>query len=216
MGGRGSSSRLVQAKRNLAGMNHTGGGSGIDPISHKGKFKVSRLESNISGHQYEIGAIYSKKGKSEIVTTDKIRNEVSFGHVKGTLANKTLTHNHPSHSGLSSQDIKMGTANNLKQVRAVGRNPKTGATVHHIITRSGGSWKTADAKKIGKSYNKAYTSEYVKTGSHHKAVIAANKAAARTVGGKYRTREIKDTWTSAKQKKRLKKVWKTPAQGVRL
>ena len=218
MGGRGSSmsSRREQAKSNLAAMRHNNIGSMDAPaISSKGSLKMSRLENNISGHQYEIGAVYGKKGKSIVVTTDKAANSVSFSHVQtGKMKNGTLTHNHPSHSGLSSQDVKMATANNLRQIRAVGRNPKTGKNVHHIITRNGSTWKTSSPRSIDRAYSKAYMKEYVRTGSHHKAVTEANRAAAKTVGGKYRTREIKDTWSSKAQKKKSKKVWKSSRQGV--
>lgn len=217
MGGRGSSSsRRERAKSNLTAMKHNNIGSmGAPAISSKGSLKMSRLEGNISGHQYEIGAVYGRKGKSLVVTTNKAASSVSFSHDQtGKMKNGTLTHNHPSHSGLSAQDVKMATANNLRQIRAVGRNPKTGKNVHHIITRQGTSWKTSSHKAIDKAYSKAYMKEYVRTGSHHKAVTEANRAAAKTVGGKYRTREIKDTWSSKMQKKKAKKVWKSSSQGV--
>lgn len=193
MGGRGSSMSGRTHGRARASAGHPGRFGRKESSSVK--TGLSRHESDIKGQPIEYAAGF-KNNKNLFTTTTHNKAKVGFtsSEISSLRAsNGRLTHNHPGGTGLSSQDIKLAVSNNLRQIRAVG--VKDGKNQHYILQRkSGQSWKKVSKRKIDSTYDNAYNKSYKRYKNHNKAVLAANQATAKVVGGRLRFRSIKQTW----------------------
>lgn len=133
-----------------------------------------------------------KKNKNLFTRSTNNKSSVYFSSKNmadiGKNKNVRLTHNHPSASGFSRADLKMAVNHNLKQIRAVGYNK--GYNHHYIMQRKGEKFNKTSNYQI----EKTYASTYNKYKEHNRGIIAANKAVANLVGGKFRYRKIKPTW----------------------
>lgn len=133
MGGRGSAS---------GGGRGSAGAGRVDRPSRTAVGVAAQEERRTVSlrHEEALGVMDS----GEVVLTKRgTRNQVSFtAEEVARLENGTLTHNHPRGSSFSPEDIKFASGNNLKQIRAVGRN-ELGETHLYTATRRVGGWNTS-------------------------------------------------------------------------
>ncbi|MCM1286556.1 MAG: hypothetical protein NC213_10295 [Acetobacter sp.] len=95
---------------------------GIEAFDKDIQDKIRRDESIISGNNYETALVYDKNG-NRILTRKGVRDEVKFKNKDlPLLKNSVITHNHPSGSCFSSQDIRMLKESGANEIRAVTRN----------------------------------------------------------------------------------------------
>jgi len=90
---------------------------GLDGVSSK----IKTYESKIQKYDYEIGMLVNNAKKIEIKdVTQKAKSQISWKHISDEkFVKSTITHNHPSGSGLSLADIKMFIGTRLNEIRAV-------------------------------------------------------------------------------------------------
>lgn len=83
--------------------------------------KIKNYEEVIKKLDYEEGMLLNNAKKIEISkVTQKAKSSISWGHIPDEkFINSTITHNHPSGSGLSLADIKMFIGTKLNEIRAV-------------------------------------------------------------------------------------------------
>ncbi|MBB4807400.1 hypothetical protein HNP38_002704 [Chryseobacterium defluvii] len=83
--------------------------------------KIKNYESKIQRYDYETGMLVNNAKKIEIKdVTQKAKSQISWRHISDEkFVSSTITHNHPSGSGLSLADIKMFIGTRLNEIRAV-------------------------------------------------------------------------------------------------
>lgn len=96
----------------------------------KRKKALADVEGKIRKQEYESACVIDKEG-NQLLFKDGEKTEVSFNWQEVSLMKgATLTHNHPSSSTFSVEDVKIFVNRELQEIRAVGSNGNT-----HILRR---------------------------------------------------------------------------------
>ena len=112
MGGRGSSSNMG-GRGGSSGMQGKGGGGG----------NLSDIESKIRDDSVETAALIGPDGTVLFDKSDGLPGAVYFTKEEvSMMKNGILTHNHPSGTTFSPEDVSMAVNSGLKEIRAVHSN----------------------------------------------------------------------------------------------
>lgn len=92
--------------------------SGSDLLSKEAKTKLQRSERILSGNRYETAEIYDTDGNL-VFSKKGSQDEISFTNAEiKKMKNCIVTHNHPSGSGFSADDIGMLRRSGASEFRA--------------------------------------------------------------------------------------------------
>ena len=89
------------------------------PFTQSTPYGIGEFENSIYNQQYETAGVYSSDGKL-LFTKDGTKSSVKFTIDElNQLNGATLTHNHPSGTSFSRDDIKLFLNEKVKEIRAV-------------------------------------------------------------------------------------------------
>lgn len=98
------------------------GGRGSSSGFQKGQFKekVNKVEKTIAGDKTETAYLFDDNGDIVFSQNDGAESYVMFTPTQVSfMPGKTLTHNHPSGTTFSCEDVGLFEVNQIKEIRAV-------------------------------------------------------------------------------------------------
>ena len=135
--------------------------------------KISDFETTIKKLDYEDGKLVNNANKIEIKHTGKkYRSSINWNHIpKLKFKGSTLTHNHPSGSGLSLTDVKLFLKTELREIRAITPN----GSVYSMKNLSISNKYKEDLLDLIKKEEKIVQSEYKNLGKYYQEAIVFKK-----------------------------------------